>query len=186
MNNIPIKIIRKWIDSEKSNRLIQQIINNINWDQPVATVYGKKFLVPRLTSFLATKGLTYNYSGVEHVGEGWPSWFVPLLIDVQKYCDVDFNGCLLNLYRNGEDCMGWHADNEKILDASKSIASLSLGIKRDFHLKNIMSLEKHSFSLEDGDLLIMQKDCQTNWIHSIPKRRKVKDARINLTFRKYL
>lgn len=186
MSKIPIIINRKWIDLEKASLLSQKISNSINWEQPKAKVYGKHFLIPRLTSFIANKGVAYSYSGVEHKGEGWPTWFVPLLNDVQDYCDVDFNGCLLNLYRNGEDCMGWHADNEKVLDDSKPIASVSLGAKREFLLKNLMSLEKYSFSLDNGDLLIMKENCQRDWIHSIPKRRKVKHARINLTFRKYL
>ena len=186
MSKIPIIINRKWINLEKANLLTQTITNNINWEQPKAKVYGKQFLVPRLTSFLADKGVVYSYSGVEHKGEGWPNWFVPLLNDVQDYCDVDFNGCLLNLYRNGEDCMGWHSDNEKVLDASKPIASVSLGAKRDFFLKNLISLEKYSFSIDNGDMLIMKENCQREWIHSIPKRRKVKHCRINLTFRKYL
>ena len=82
--------------------------------------------------------------------------------------------------------MGWHADNEKVIDASKPIASVSLGSKRDFLLRNLISLDKYSFSLDNGDLLIMKEECQRYWVHSIPKRRKVKNARINLTFRKYL
>ncbi len=186
MQSIPIVIYRKWIKNDSASLLTQQIFNNTNWDQPKAKVYGKSYLVPRLTSFLAIKGVAYSYSGVVHKGEGWPSWFVPLLREVQDYCDVDFNGCLLNLYRNGEDCMGWHADNEKVLDSSKPIASISLGAQRDFLLKNLMSLEKYSFSLNNGDLLLMKTDCQRHWIHSLPKRKKVKELRINLTFRKYL
>ena len=185
MHKVPIIIKRKWIDLEKANLLTHQISNSINWEQPKAIVYGKEFLVPRLTSFLAIKGVEYSYSGVKHKGEGWPSWCVPLLNDVQDYCDVDFNGCLLNLYRNGEDCMGWHADNEKVIDASKPIASVSLGAKRDFLLRNLLSLDRYSFALDNGDLLIMKEECQRNWVHSIPKRRKVKNQRINLTFRKY-
>ena len=186
MPDIPVIIIRKWIDFENANQLTQKLINNITWEQPKARVYGKYFLVPRLTSFLALKGVAYRYSGIEHTGEGWPSWFVPVLNDVQDYCDVDFNGCLLNLYRNGDDCMGWHADNEKVIDASKPIASISLGAKRDFLLRNIISLDKYSFALDNGDLFIMKEECQRSWVHSIPKRRKVKNPRINLTFRKYL
>ena len=73
------------------------------------------------------KDIIYTYSGVKHIGCGWPDWFLPLLSSVQKYCEIDFNGCLINLYRDGNDSMGWHADNEKTIDSHKSIASISLG-----------------------------------------------------------
>ena len=110
---------------------------------------------------------------------------LPLLNNIQDYCCTQFNGCLINLYRDGNDCMGWHADDEKELDEKACIASLSLGVKRDFFLKHRKGLEKECFPLGNGDLLIMQPECQKYWIHCLPKRRKVKELRINLTFRKY-
>ena len=81
--------------------------------------------------------------------------------------------------------MGWHSDNEKEIDHEKCIASLSLGIQRDFSIRHINNIDKKIISLNDGDLLIMQPEFQKNWHHSIPKRKKVKKSRINLTFRKY-
>ncbi len=185
MDKLPFVLIQEWIKPLKAEELMYQLINNLKWNQPQINVYGKKYLVPRLTTFLADRKIIYTYSGVVNVGKGCPSWFIPLLIRVQKYCKTEFNGCLLNLYRNGDDCMGWHSDNEKELDALKSIASLSLGSSRDFFLRNNLSSEKKSISLQNGDLLIMKPDCQKYWSHSIPRRRRVKDIRINLTFRRY-
>ncbi|KGG15117.1 MULTISPECIES: alpha-ketoglutarate-dependent dioxygenase AlkB family protein [unclassified Prochlorococcus] len=185
MSNIPLILIHSWISTKNSKKLINQLLDEIQWEQTKLRVFGKEYLSPRLTSFLGTKGITYSYSGTKHIGKGFPDWFTPLLKDVQNYCKTEFNGCLLNLYRDGQDYMGWHADNEYELDKSKPIASLSLGAKRDFFLKHKHSLEKHCIEIKNGDLLIMKVPCQEEWIHSIPKRMRVNQIRINLTFRKY-
>ncbi len=182
----PFYLVSKWLDKTNTNHFSNKFLNQLEWEQPLARVYGKNYLVPRLTAFIANKGISYSYSGVFHVGKGWPSWLVPLLNKVREYCKVEFNGCLLNLYRDGQDSMGWHADNEKEIDSNKDIASLSLGEHRDFYFKNTTSLEKIHFLLGDGDLLIMKPSCQKSWLHCLPKRKNVKGYRINLTFREYL
>ncbi len=162
------------------------LMNKINWEQPIIRVYSKLYKVPRLTCFLADDGISYIYSGIEHIGSVWPDWFMPLLEKVRNECDVNFNGCLINLYRDGNDCMGWHADNEKELESEESIASLSLGTSRDFVFKHRKKSLKEKISLGHGDLLIMRPECQDNWLHSVPRRKKVFDIRVNLTFRSYI
>ncbi len=186
MTNKPFYLISNWLDKYNANKLANNLLNCLEWQQPIIKIYGKRYPLPRLTYFIANQGISYSYSGITHLGSGWPNWFIPFQYKVIKYCKVDFNGCLINLYRNGEDSMGWHSDNEKELDLSKDIASISLGEKRDFFFKNNTSLEKVCLKLGDGDLLIMQPDCQTNWVHSLPKRKYINGWRINLTFRKYL
>ncbi|AAP99846.1 MULTISPECIES: alpha-ketoglutarate-dependent dioxygenase AlkB family protein [Prochlorococcus] len=187
MDKLPFTLIRKWIKPISADKLTEVIIENIDWEQPTLKIYGKKHLVPRLTKFLGDSGIHYKYSGIEHIGKGWPGWFLPILKSVSDYCKVDYNGCLLNLYRNGDDCMGWHSDNEKELDHKKPISSLSLGASRDFFLKNRSnSSKKETLILRNGDLLIMDPSCQSNWIHSIPRRKRNQELRLNLTFRKYI
>ena len=186
MTRKPFYLISNWLEKDNANNLCNNLKNKLEWEQPMIKLYGKKHLVPRLVSFISNKGISYSYSGIIHIGKGWPDCLIPLLNQVREYCKVDFNGCLLNLYRDGEDSMGWHADNEKELDLNMNIASLSLGERRDFYFKNIASLEKVHFTLGNGDLLIMEPNCQTNWLHSLPKRKKITGFRINLTFRKYL
>ena len=80
--------------------------------------------------------------------------------------------------------MGWHADDEPEIDQQQPIASLSLGASRDFQLKERSERKrKVSLSLGDGDLLVMHPGCQQRWIHAVPVRRRLLNARINLTFR---
>ncbi|ABX08684.1 alpha-ketoglutarate-dependent dioxygenase AlkB family protein [Prochlorococcus marinus] len=161
------------------------ILENLEWTQPVVKVYSKRYSVPRLTAFLGSKGISYKYSGAIHYAEDWPKWFFPLLDYIRDFSRTNYNGCLINLYRDGNDCMGWHSDNEKELDPKKSIASLSLGATRDFFFRSLIDSSSNNIELRDGDLLLMHPECQFNWKHCLPKRKKVSEVRINLTFRCY-
>ena len=140
-----------------------------------------------MTEFLGADGLSYRYSGAMHHGHGWPDWFQPLARRVIDACRADFNGCLLNFYRHGDDRMGWHADDEPEIDNSQPIASLSLGATRDFCLRHRQNTaHRETLTLSDGDLLIMHPGCQKDWMHAVPTRRRIKTPRINLTFRCFL
>ncbi len=186
MTKKPFYLISHWLDQSYTTELFNNLLTGIEWEQPSIKIYGKTYLVPRLSSFIANQGISYSYSGITHRGKGWPDFLLPFLDKVKKFCKVDFNGCLLNLYRDGEDSMGWHADNEKELDLTMNIASISLGAKRDFFFKKTSNLEKVHLQIGDGDLLIMEPNCQLYWLHSLPKRKNINKVRINLTFRKYL
>ncbi len=190
MNNLnesyPWELISKWINIEESFEWKNLLFKELKWEQPIVNVYGKSYLVPRKTVFIGEKDLEYRYSGVIHRAKIWPSWFYPLLDKVCLKAKSQFNGCLINLYRNGSDRMGWHSDNEKELNPKKSIASLSLGSSRDFCLKHRKSSIKQIINLSNGDLLLMHPPCQNEWLHCVPQRKKNVNYRINLTFRSYL
>jgi len=181
----PWIILSSWMNKVDSEYWMDQINKKLEWKQPLVRVYGSSHVVPRMTTFLAEKKISYCYSGSVHYGNGWPDWFCPLLKMVNFESKVEFNGCLLNLYRNGNDRMGWHSDNEPELDLEKPIASLSFGATRDFVLKHRTQNLRKVLSLGTGDLLIMYSNCQKDWIHSVPIRRRILDQRVNLTFRCY-
>ena len=175
-----------WLKRDEARRWQSQLEQQLLWQQPIVQVYGKRHPVPRMTVFLANEGIHYRYSGAIHRGCGWPEWFKPLLQQVNEACETDFNGCLLNLYRHGEDRMGWHADDEPEIDQQAPIASLSLGATRDFQLRHRNTpTRRMSMPLADGDLLVMHPGCQSRWMHCVPQRRKVQTTRINLTFRRF-
>ncbi len=182
---MPWILIRGWLPPSESTYWYDRAFREIAWERPNVLIYGNNYLTPRKTQFIGNKGISYSYSSHLHIAKGWPDWFLPLLKKVRSSCNVEFNGCLLNLYRNGLDRMGWHSDNEPELDSDKPISSLSLGASRDFILKRNNSSERHCLSLGNGDLLIMLPECQKDWKHSIPKRLKINKPRINLTFRSY-
>jgi alkylated DNA repair dioxygenase AlkB len=103
---------------------------------------------------------------------------------VEIVSDTNFTTVLLNLYRDGKDSNGWHADNEKELGINPIIASVSFGTERIFQLKhNTISNLKQNIVLEHGSLLLMKGTTQHFWKHQIPKTSKTIGSRINLTFR---
>jgi len=182
----PWTLHRGWLAAEDAKHWTTLMTEKIAWEQPVVKVYGRLHPVPRMAVFLANKGVQYRYSGTTHSGEGWPDWFTPLLTSINDACRSRFNGCLLNLYRHGDDRMGWHADDEPEIDQTQPIGSLSLGASRDFHLRHRVKRDHRiALTLSDGDLLIMHPGCQQNWMHSVPQRRRISTPRINLTFRRF-
>ncbi|GCE65543.1 alpha-ketoglutarate-dependent dioxygenase AlkB [cyanobiont of Ornithocercus magnificus] len=184
-NQPPWRLIKGWLSSATSQSWHRQIVRLVTWQQPRVAVYGRHYFAPRQAAFLADVNITYRYSGCIHHGEGQPKWFLPLSERVANAAAETFNGCLLNLYRNGNDCMGWHADDEPELVCGATIASLSLGASRNFVLRHRYTSARAMLLLEDGDLLLMYYPCQQDWQHSLPKRRKVIEQRINLTFRRF-
>lgn len=170
--------------------LIQLVANDrTSWQALSVKVFGKTYAAPRLTAFYADSGLQYAYSGVTHIGEGWPSWLQPWL---QQANDVAakqslsaFNSVLLNYYRDGTDSMGWHSDDEPELGLDPVVLSISLGGTRRFRLRHKKRLfEPVSIDLADGDLLLMPTSCQRHWQHCITKTATAVAPRVNLTFRR--
>jgi alkylated DNA repair dioxygenase AlkB len=138
---------------------------------------------PRLTAWYADSGLTYSYSGVTHHGLPWTPTLTAIRRAVEAAAGAPFNSLLLNRYRDGNDSIGYHADDEPELGVNPVIASLSLGAVRRFVLKHGKSGEKLAFELAHGSLLIMAGACQHHWRHAVPKTKTVVGERINLTFR---
>lgn len=148
------------------------------WVQNKIKVFGKEYNEPRLTAWM---GPAYQYSSIH-----WPQQaFTPLIenmrSELENLLSFAYNSCLLNYYRDGQDSMGAHRDNEPELD-TQSIASVSFGASRKIKFKHRSSQQKLAFVLHHGDLLVMN-NFQEDWYHEIPK---VKSAasRLNLTFRK--
>ena len=185
MDNYPWQLIPGWMNGLEAEEWKIKLYKSLKWTQPYVNVFGRNHLMPRKTIFIGDRGIKYHYSGVIHESFGWPNWFQPLLHKVSLISKSNFNGCLISLYRNGNDRMGWHSDNEKELKNNKSITSLSLGQTRDFAIKHRYLSIKKIISLNNGDLLIMHPPCQEQWVHSIPLRKRIKGLRINLTFRCY-
>ncbi len=179
----PWRLLVGWMTPSETEKWTERLIKDLCWEQEEIFVYGKRYLTPRLTSFVGEFGIKYKYSKVLHDAVGFPRWFYPLLQRINKSAGKTFNACLLNFYRNGNDRMGWHSDNEAELDPLMPIASLSLGARRDFFFKKKNDHEKRHLSLDNGDLLIMYPPCQSDWLHSLPRRKNIYEPRLNLTFR---
>ncbi len=159
-------------------------LQELDWKSETLTLYGKPVLVPRLTAFYGDPGIRYRYSGTVHIAQGW----YPLLADIRDHLfqvlNLSFNSVLANFYRDGNDYMGWHSDDEPELQTSPVIASVSLGAERPFYLRHKEKLhDPYHISLPPGALLVMGHSTQRSWHHSLPRRLRIKGPRINLTFR---
>jgi alkylated DNA repair dioxygenase AlkB len=183
MHNPPITLINNWLDPSHAEELFIQLLTTIHWQTETIKMFGKLITVPRKVAWYGDKHATYRYSGITHKPE---KWLTPLQALQQKLTlqhDLTFNSVLCNLYNDGIDAMGWHQDNEPELGYDPVIASVSLGATRRFIFRHTVSGEKHEINLNSGSLLIMREGCQRHWKHSLPKMRRVKHPRINLTFR---
>jgi len=158
--------------------------SNINWQQDYIKLYGKAIPLPRLTAWYGDAGKAYTYSGITSHPKPWNEGLLYIKHSIEQKLGHSFNSVLLNWYRGGEDHMGWHCDDEKELGVNPVIASANFGVSRDFVLrKKLDKSARLSFPLKHGTLLIMRGALQHHWEHSVPKRKKAKGSRINLTFR---
>jgi alkylated DNA repair dioxygenase AlkB len=169
---------------QESNTIFEDLKENIPWQQDDITLFGKTHLQPRLTALFGNEGKPYSYSNITMQPNQWSQNLLQIKNKVEKVCKVQFSTVLLNLYRDGKDSNGWHADDEKELGKNPIIASVSFGAERFFHLKHKKNLElKHKLLLQHGSLLLMQGETQHFWKHQIAKTAKPIAPRINLTFR---
>lgn len=152
----------------------------ITWQQQTIRAYGREVAQPRLTSWMGDA--PYTYSGRRHDPAPLPGPVEYVRRQVQETTGETFNSVLANLYRDGSDSVAWHADDEPELGASPTIASLSLGATRAFHVKLRAGGAPWKLDLAHGDLLVMMGASQRDYLHSVPKRANA-GARINLTFR---
>lgn len=169
---------------EESEWLLKKFIGEAPWKQKLVNMYDKMVATPRLTAWYADED-TYDYTSLRR---SEPLSWTPELLMIKKRVEAItgtiFNSVLLNYYRDGNDSVAWHSDNEKALGTHPVIASVSFGQVRSFDIRSKKDhSEKYSIRLESGALMIMKGDLQQNWEHRIAKSIKPMKARINLTFR---
>jgi len=170
---------------EEASRLFDALRTGIRWRQEEVTIFGQRRLVPRLVAWHGDPGASYRYSGTDHHPEPWTPALERVRAKVRELSGVEFNAVLLNLYRDGRDGMGWHADDEPELGRDPVIASVSLGAPRRFCLRHRRRKDlKLDLELPHGSLLVMAGPMQHHWVHALPKTRRPVGERINLTFRR--
>lgn len=153
------------------------------WENDELIMFGKKIITDRKVAWFGDVDFQYSYSNSIKKANSWTPELIELKSIVEEITSEKFNSCLLNLYHNGNEGLGWHQDNEKELGKNPVIASLSLGAVRKFSFKHISTKIKIEQILESGSLILMKGETQDNWLHSLPKSKKILKSRINLTFR---
>lgn len=175
-----------WLAQHEAEALQQCLSEQCIWQQPHIIIGGRRLPIPRLQSWYGEPEAVLRYSGQTFQPAPWLPELQALRMALQTLCGKPFNSVLVNLYRDGNDSVSWHADDERELGDEPLIASLSLGATRKFSLKP--KAKQHSKSaihlqLGQGDLVVMRGATQRDWLHAIPKTQQLVAARINLTFR---
>jgi alkylated DNA repair dioxygenase AlkB len=173
----------KVLASREANQNFDLLMQNILWENDEVVIFCKHIITKRKVAWYGDSDYMYTYSNTTKQALTWTKELSELKQIVEELAGAKFNSCLLNLYHNGDEGMGWHSDDEKSLGKNNTIASLSLGAERKFLFKHKQTKQIVSLVLEHGSLLIMKDTTQANWLHSLPKSKNVTQPRINLTFR---
>ncbi len=179
-----LELYTNWLSLEQALPLFNQLRDDIDWQQPQIKLFGRETPIPRLQAWLGDAGLQYSYSGLAMTAMPWTPSLRYLRDQLQQTTGLHFNSCLLNYYRDGNDSMGAHADDEPELGPNPHIALLSLGAERILRFVHKQRGFRIDLPLPSGSLLLMRGSTQHYWQHQIPKQRRVKSARISLTFRR--
>jgi alkylated DNA repair dioxygenase AlkB len=173
------------VDQAEATQMFERLIADIPWQQEHLRIAGKLRAIPRLQCWMGDSASEYGYSGVRLAPCPWHETVKTIHDRVADLSGSTFNSVLINYYRNGQDSVAWHADDETELGDTPVIASVSLGAERIFELKqkHQTPAKKIKLLLRHGSLLIMGGTMQQHWLHQLPKEKGLLEARINLTFR---
>ena len=175
--------LQNFLEAKLARQFFQDLYNDISWEHDEFLMYGKKIITKRKVAWYGSKAFDYTYSHKTRKAKAWTKELMQIKHLIETESKDIFNSCLLNLYHEGEEGMGWHSDNEKELQPLGTIVSLSLGSDRKFSFKHKTTKETVSLTLNNGSLLLMKGEIQEHWLHQLPKTKKIIDPRINLTFR---
>jgi alkylated DNA repair dioxygenase AlkB len=163
--------------------LMVELMHSLDWRVDQLYMFGKLITTKRKVAWVGDEGCSYTYSGVKKEPQPWTPELSRIKCTLEEIAQRTFNSCLLNLYHDGSEGMGWHSDDEPELDQNAPIASLSLGGERTFSFKHKTDKTKASLLLENGSVLLMHAPTQEFWHHSLVKTSRPVGPRINLTFR---
>lgn len=193
-DNIPLTLMNNdgeitywhdFLEEDQAADLFNELKEHSDWKEETISLFGKRYKQPRLTCWYGDYGvLADGRYQVRSEAMNFTPRLLLLKNKIEKETGYKFNSVLANLYRNENDGVGYHADDEEILGKNPAIASYSLGETRRFLVKHNQHKYKNlRVDLPNNSLLLMHGSLQENWKHCIPKTKRIMNARINLTFR---
>lgn len=185
MDTPDIRLYKSAFDSALADRWFEALLHGTNWHKELRMVKtGEMATIPRRMAYIADEPIMYRYDKYELPGDVWNETLLEIKKHVEEKTGERFNSVLLNLYEDGKDGIGWHSDKERQLGQEPFIACLNLGAGRIFSFKRKRESEMLiEHWVENGDLLVMDRQCQRNWLHAILENPKVTEPRISLTWR---
>jgi alkylated DNA repair dioxygenase AlkB len=178
-----IASIEGFYSAAECENIFRHLQRDHDWPDNCYHYGGRQFVLPRLQTWHADAGIRYSYSNNLLETRAWTPMLQTIRTRIAGYLATSFNAVLVNYYRDGDDHVGWHADDEPELGPQPLIASLSFGAVRRFEFKHKQHAESGHLLLTNGSLLIMQPTFQHHWLHCVPKTEQCDTGRINLTFR---
>lgn len=174
-----------FLEPAAADLLLAVLLDEVAWTRPRVRLFGRTVDSPRLSAWYGDAGAVYTYSGLRNEPLPWTDALLGIRARLEDALGLTFNSVLANLYRDGADSMGWHADDEPELGPAPVIASVSLGASRRFVMRHRRKGRHPTFEivLAHGSLLVMRGDTQRHWRHALPKTRAAVGPRVNLTFR---
>jgi len=170
-------------DAATCDQIYQTLLVSLDWQPDQLWMFGKKIITQRKVAWIGDSGCSYTYSGVKKEPQTWTTELLQIRAQAERLAQCTYNSCLLNLYHNGNEAMGWHSDDEIELDEKTPIVSFSFGASRKFALRHKFEDIKASLFLDNGSALIMYPPTQSYWKHALLKTKLPVTPRINLTFR---
>lgn len=177
---------RSFLTTEHATELLHTLWAELPWQQKPIRLFGKAIMQPRLISWHCDPAIRYSYSGLQLPPTAWHPQLAKLREHLRTEMGLEFNSVLVNAYRDGQDSMGWHADNEPELGPEPTLASISLGQERRFRWRDNLTRQTDGINLAHGSLLLLSGQFQNRYRHSVPKTTRQMGLRINLTFRHIL
>ena len=171
------------IEPAAARHYMEKLTAGIEWRNDEAVIFGRHIITKRKVAWYGDSDYGYKYSGVVRQALPWTPVLMELKGLTEGLTGVRYNSCLLNLYHDGDEGMAWHSDDEKELSPGGAIASLSFGAGRRFLFRHKESKQVVEVMLAAGSLLVMRGATQDRWLHSLPKMKRVRQPRVNLTFR---
>lgn len=175
-----------YMQSLPTEQWFNLLLNSIAWSNDTVKMFGKTLILNRKSAWYGDSGARYAYSGISREPLPWTDELLTIKHTCEEVANASFNSVLCNLYHDGNDGMGWHADDERELGLEPIIASISFGAERKFSFKHRFTKERVDIQLAHGSMLIMRGETQHAWQHALPKSKRVCEPRINLTFRNIL
>ena len=189
-----LRLYPRLFSAEESEHYLRALKGEVDWKSERIMMFGRSLAIPRMTAWFGDPGMRYTYSGISVAPVGWTRTLLQIRARLEEVTNSTFNSVLLNHYRDGRDSVSWHSDDEPELGRDPVIGSVSFGSERPFHLRHKhagMRTSGHAplrltLCLPSGSYLEMGPGMQRNWVHQLPKRPRLTEERINLTFRRIL
>jgi alkylated DNA repair dioxygenase AlkB len=164
-----VDVVPGWVPDHEA--LFDWLLAHAPWQQRTRRMWDADVVEPRLVASWGT-------------GARLPEPVLDLTGPLSARYGVDFDSCLVNLYRDGSDAVAWHADTVRKVLRDPLVATVSLGVRRPFLLRPATGGRvTRRYAPGGGDLLVMGGACQHDWHHTVPRHRAVLGARMSITLR---